>query len=66
MYLGTMATVADAKSLGVKLAREDADCVALDSQGVIHRIWNLQYEDPRSWIEEDLKRQMQERPRVLM
>jgi len=66
MYLGTMATVADAEELGVMLAWEDADRVALDSQGVIQRIWNLQDVDPRSWSEEARKRQMQERPRVLM
>jgi len=33
MYLGTMAVVADAEELGVMLAWEDADQVALDSQG---------------------------------
>ena len=41
MYLRTMATVADAEELGVMLAWEDADRVALDSQGVVQRIWNL-------------------------
>jgi len=66
MYLGTMATVADAEELGVMLASEGADRVALDSQEAVQRIWNLQYEDPQSWIEEALKRQMQERPRLLM
>jgi len=66
MFLGTMATVADAEALGVKLAWEGVDCVALDSQGVLRRTWNLQYEDPQSWIEEALKKQMQERSGVLM
>jgi len=40
--------------------------VTLDSQGVMQRIWNLQYEAPRSWVEETLKRRMQVRLRVLM
>ena len=40
--------------------------MALDSQGVIQRIVNLQYGRPRSWIEERLVGQMQERLRTLM
>ena len=48
------------------LGWEDSDIVALDSQGVIQRILNLRYGEPRSWIEEQLVRQMQERPRTLM
>jgi len=47
-------------------AWEDHDTVTLDSQGVIQRIWNLQYVQPRSWIEEGLVAQMWERPRALM
>ena len=47
-------------------AWEEHDTVALDSQGVIQRIWNLQFAPPRPWIEEDLKVQMQQRPRTLM
>ena len=38
----------------------------LDSQGVIQRIWNLQFEQPRSWIEQALRVQMQWQPRALM
>jgi len=49
------------KRWGVKLAWEDVNRVAMDSQGVLRRIWHLQFEDPRSWIEEALKKQMQER-----
>jgi len=65
-YLGEWATVADAEEIGVLLAWEDNDVVALDSQGVIRRICNLRYTQPRSWIEERLVRKMQERPRTLM
>jgi len=42
------------------------DVVALDSQGVIQSIQNLQYDRPRSWIEGRLVERMQERPRTLM
>jgi len=65
-YLGEVATVADAEELGVSLAWEDYDTVALDSKGVIQRIQGLQDQQPRSWIEERLVRQMVERPRTLM
>jgi len=65
-YLGEWATVADAEEIGVLLAWEESDIVALDSQGVIQRISNLQYTQPRSWIEEGLVARMQERPRTLM
>jgi len=43
LSLGTLATIADAEEVEV-MAWEDADCVTLDSQGVIQRIWNLQYD----------------------
>ena len=43
LYLGEWATVADAEEAEVLLAWEDCDKVALDSQGVIQRIWDLQY-----------------------
>jgi len=66
IYLGEWATVADAEEAGVMLAWENCSVVALDSQGVIQRILNLRYMPPRSWIEERLVKQMQERPRVLM
>jgi len=66
LYLGEWATVTDAEEAGVLLGWEDSNVVALDSQGVIQRIWNLQYMAPRSWIEEMLVRQMVERPRTLM
>jgi len=66
LYLGEWATVADAEEVGVMLSWENSDVVALDSQGVIQRIANLQYNEPRSWIEEKLARQMQTRPRSLM
>jgi len=65
-YLGTMATVADAKALGISLAWESGDVVALDSQGVIQRVRGLMFQEPRSWIEERLARQAAERPRVMM
>jgi len=65
-YLGEMATVADAEELGVSLAWEEHDVVALDSKGVIQRIQGLTYKQPRSWIEERLVQQMAERPRELM
>jgi len=65
-YLGTMATVANAEELGVSMAWESCDVVALDSKGVIERILGLRHQQPRSWIEEKLARQMIERPRVLM
>jgi len=66
LYLGEWATVADAEEVGVMLSWEHSDVVALDSQGVIRRIANLRHEEPRSWIEEILVRQMQARPRTLM
>jgi len=65
-YLGEWATVADAEEVGVLLAWESSAVVALDSQGVIQRIQNLRYAQPRSWIEEGLVEKMQERPRTLM
>jgi len=65
-YLGTMATVADAEELGVSLAWQEYDVVALDSKGVIQRVLGLMHNQPRSWIEEKLVRQMTERPRELM
>ena len=40
--------------------------MALDSQGVIQRIWNLQFDLPWPWIEEVLAEQMKRRPRTLM
>jgi len=66
LYLGEWATVADADEVGVLLGWEDKNVVALDSQGVIQRIQNLQYDKPRSWIEEELMRRMQDKPRTLM
>ena len=67
-YLGTMSTIADAEELGVSMAWESGDVVALDSKGVIERILGLTSKQPRSWIEERLAKQMHmiERPRVLM
>jgi len=59
-YLGTMATIADAEAMGVSLAWDTCDTVALDSQGVIQRIHGLKLRAPRSWIEERLARQMAE------
>ena len=52
--------------MGVLLAWENSNIVALDIQGVIQRIANLQYGRPRSWIEEGLVKKMQERQRTLM
>jgi len=66
LYLGQWAIVVDVEEAGVMLAWEEHDRVALDSQRVIQRIWNLQYTQPRSWIEEALLELMQERPRMLM
>jgi len=66
LYLGEWATVTDAEETGLLLAWENCDRVALDSQGVIQRIWSLQYAQPRSWIEEILVEQMRERPKTLM
>jgi len=66
MYLGTWATVADAEAVGEMMAWEDHGRIALESQGVIQRIWNLHFMAPRSWVEETLKVQMQRRPRILM
>ena len=40
--------------------------IALDSQGVVQRIYNLRYTRPRSWTEERLVARMRERPRTLM
>ena len=54
--------MADAEEVGVLLAWENSDVVALDSQGVIQRITNLKYTPPRSWIEEGLVARMRERP----
>jgi len=65
-YLGTMATVADAEEMGIALAWEENDVVALDSMGVIQRIQSLTHRHPRSWIEERLVEQMNERQRTLM
>jgi len=68
MYLVEWVTVADAEEIGVLLAWEGRGrvYVALDSQGVIQRIWNLQNCQSRSRIEETLVKQMRERPRALM
>lgn len=66
LYLGEWATVTDAEEVGVLLGWENSNVVALDSQGVIQRIANLQYDKPRPWIEELLVRRMQERKRTLM
>jgi len=66
MYLGEWATVADGEELGVLMAWRSKNIVALDSQGVIQRIQNLQHQRPRGWIEEELVEKMQESPRTLM
>lgn len=66
MYLGTMATIAGVEALGVPLAWQTCDVVALDSQGVIQRICGLKTQAPRSWVEERRARQMAERLMVLM
>jgi len=60
-----MSTIADAEVLGVSLAWETNDVVALDSKGVIQRIQGLVQQKPRSCIEERLARQVNERPRTL-
>ena len=65
-YLGMFATVADAEELGISMAWEKCDVVALDSKGVIQRVQSLAHQQPRSWIEERLVKQMKERPRTLM
>jgi len=66
MYLGTLATIADAEAAGVALVWERCDTVALNSQGVMRRILSLVDQPSRSWIEEKLVGQMMERPRRLM
>jgi len=66
LYLGEWATVGATEEVRVMLSWERNNIVALDSQGVIQRIANLQYGEPRSWIEERLVRQMQTQPRSLM
>ena len=58
--------MADAEEVGVMLGWESSNIVALESQGVIQRIANLQYGEPKSWIEEKLVQQMQTGPRYLM
>jgi len=65
-YLGTMSTIADAEALAVSIAWETCAVVALDSKGVVERIQGLTHNQPRSWIEERLVRQMIERPKTLM
>ena len=65
-YLGTMSTIAGAEELGVSIAWETCDVVALDSKGVIEKILGPIHQQPRSWIEERLAKQMIERPRTLM
>jgi len=65
-YLGMMATIADAETLGVSMAWDDHDVVVLDSAAVIQRIQQLRDQEPRSWIEERIVRQITERPRTLM
>jgi len=65
-YLGTMATIGDAEVLGVSLAWERHEVVTLDSKGVMQRIQGLMQQQPRSWIEERLVKQMTERPRPRM
>ena len=52
-------------TVGVMLAWEDCDTVALDSQGVRQRIQGLWHLPPSSWVEERLVAQMAERPRRL-
>jgi len=66
IYLGMLATRADAEAAGVALALGRCDMVALDSQGVMRRILSLVDQPSRSWIEEKLVGQMMERPRRLM
>ena len=56
--MGAVAAVADAEEVGVMLAWEECDIVALDSQGVIQRIQSLQHQPPRSWVEEKHRAQM--------
>ena len=58
--------MADVGEVGVLLAWESHDIVALDSQSMIQRIWNLRYDQPWSWIEKRLVEQIQEHPRTLM
>jgi len=66
MYLGALATIADAEAAGVALAWERCDMMALDNQGVMRRILSLVDQPPWSWIEEKLVGQTMERPRRLM
>jgi len=66
LYLGEWASVADDEEAGVILAWEGYDRVALGSQGVMQRVWNLQHAQKRSWIEEVLVEQMRRCPKTLM
>jgi len=56
----TVVTVVNAEAVGVMLVWQEHNTITLDSQGAIRRIWGLQFQAPRSWIEETLKAQMQE------
>lgn len=51
-FLGRYATVMDAEPLGIAVGCRLSGTVATDSQAAIGRIINLQFELPRSWIEE--------------
>ena len=44
----TEATVVDTEALGISLAWENGDVVALHSQGVIQRVRGLMLQEPRS------------------
>jgi len=50
----------------VVLAWEEYDTVALDSPGVIQKIWSVQFRSPRSWIGGALKSQVIARLRKMM
>jgi len=58
--------VADAKALEISIAWGSGGVVALYSQGVIQRVRGLMLQEPRSWVEGRLSRQMAERLRTLM
>jgi len=58
--------VADAEEARVILAWEESDRVALDTPGIIQRIWNLHFELPRLWIGGALVEQVKQRPSALM
>jgi len=67
LYLGQYSGVADVELAGIYLACESRSRDSDSGQpGVIQRAQNLATCQPESWIEEDLKRLMDKKPRTIM